>query len=60
MFVLMRLIASEKLDGRLNDRKLKRSFHGRRVPRPALNLSLAREMNSRLVGGGDEEVGIVP
>jgi hypothetical protein len=39
---------------------LKRSFHGRRVPRPALNLSLAREMNSRLVGGGDEEVGIVP
>lgn len=35
------------------------SFHGRRVPRPTLILSLARVMNSRFVGG-DDEVGIVP
>lgn len=59
MFVLTREIASEKPVGRLNDRKLNMIFHGRRVPSPVLILSLAREINSRLVGV-DDEVGIVP
>ena len=59
MFVFTRETASGKPEGRLNDRRLNMSFHGRRVPRPTLILSLARVMNSRFVGG-DDEVGIVP
>lgn len=59
MLVFTRDIASAKPWGRPNDRKLNMTFHGRRVPRPVLILSLARDMNSRFVGGEDE-VGIVP
>ncbi|KAK6911950.1 hypothetical protein RJ641_024043, partial [Dillenia turbinata] len=49
----------DRFDGRLNDRKLNISFHGRRVPRVDLNRSFPREMNSRFVVPGDA-VGIVP
>ncbi|KAF7814154.1 PRA1 family protein F2 [Senna tora] len=57
--IRMREIASGKLEGRPKERKLNMTFHGWRVPRPALIRCLAREMYSRF-WDGEDEVGMVP
>lgn len=61
MLVLILEIASEKFLGKLMERMLKMSFHGRRAPSPPLIHYWAPDMYSKLteVPHEPEEVGIV-